>query len=150
MVRRILVPCDGTERCAPALATALDLARQSGAIVVGLVADAEAETEAEVPADADPLHAAHFDSVALAQDAQAYVRRCAGEHGVRLETVACADPDRADNIVRAAQVQGCDLIVLGADSHPGRVLQRCAIPVLVVPAAPGTDQSLPAQRLYDA
>jgi nucleotide-binding universal stress UspA family protein len=145
MVQRILVPCDGTERCAPALAAALELARQSGATVVGLLADPAAAPQPEPPADQDPLHADRHAGIALAHDAQAYLQRCADEQGVARETVACAAPEDVECIVAAARARRCDLIVLAADRHPGlidrlsggapcRVMQRCGIPVLMVPA----------------
>lgn len=145
MVRRILVPCDGTERCAPALAAALELARHDGATIVGLVADPLGSTGTEQPADQDPLHSQRTTDIALARDAHAYLQRRAAESGVACETIACAAPERAASIVAAARDRACDMIVLAARRDPGwrerlgggapwQVVRRCALPVLVVPA----------------
>lgn len=142
MFDRILVPCDGTERTAPALAAGAALAGLVGGTVVGLCP--APELEPAPPADADPLRTARDEAIALAQDAQAYVRRCSAEHGVRCETVACADPEDGDAIVSAARALGCGLIVVAGAHHGGllgrllgdtewRVMDGCRIPVLVVP-----------------
>lgn len=146
MFMRILVPTDGTERTAGALAVAVRLARLGGGCVIGLHAPPgpgplRAGLGGEVryvAADADTA-----DPVQEAHDALAYVNRCARAAAVPCETVrAGAGPPHAA-IIDAARDHRCDLIVLTMRSRHGlaarllsgttqRVLANSAIPVLVV------------------
>jgi nucleotide-binding universal stress UspA family protein len=135
MFSRILVPTDGTERTAAALATALRLARLGGGCVIGVHATGATvlDIEAGAPPDADQN----------AQDALAYVNRRAHEAAVPCDALVAHGGPAADAIIRAARDHMCDLIVMTMRGRRGlagrlgtgttqRVLNHSAIPVLVV------------------
>lgn len=142
MFQRILVPTDGTERTAGALAVALRLAHLGGGCVVGLHAPVRAGP-LSVGLDSSTRHAEAAHLMQEAQDALAYVNRCARDAAVPCETVLAGAGPPHEVIIRTARDHGCDLIVLtmrgrGAMSvrllggTTRRVLANSAIPVLVV------------------
>lgn len=150
MFKRILVPTDGTERTAGALAVAVRLAQLGGGCVVGLHAPPRtgplsAGLDGEMR-DLDANVDANADAASLmqeAQDALAYVNRCARVAAVPCETVRAGAGPPHEAIIQAARDHRCDLIVLTMRSRHGlatrllsgttqRVLANSAIPVLVV------------------
>jgi nucleotide-binding universal stress UspA family protein len=149
MYRRILVPSDGTELCSTALATALGLARLGGGTVVGL--HAGLPDRLGPLAEEDPVRAAWLaEREQTGADALAWIARRAAEAGVSCETVMVHHESPAAAIVEAARNHLCDLIVMASHGHGGlrqrllgsevrKVLESCAIPVLVVrgPSGPG-------------
>lgn len=142
MYQRILVPTDGTELCSAALTTALDLAQAGGGAIIGL--------HAGPPDRLGPL--AEDDAVRAAWLAEreqtgaaalAWIARRAAEVGVRCETVMLRHESPAAAIVGTARDRLCDLIVMASHGHGSlrqrllgsevhKVLETCAIPVLVV------------------
>lgn len=146
MFKRILVPTDGTERTAGALAVAVRLAHCGGGCVIGLhappgtgpvSAGLDGDTRYADPY-ADPAYLAHE-----AHDALAYVNRCARAAAVPCETVRAGAGPPYEAIIAAARDHRCDLIVLTMRSRHAlaarllsgttqRVLANSAIPVLVV------------------
>jgi nucleotide-binding universal stress UspA family protein len=142
MYQRILVPSDGTELCSTALATALALAQLGGGGIVGLHA---APSDRLGPLDEDdPVRAAWLGERAqTGADALAWIARRAGEAGVPCETLMVYRDSPAAAIVDTAREHLCDLIVMASHGHSSlrqrllgsevrKVLETCAIPVLVV------------------
>jgi nucleotide-binding universal stress UspA family protein len=150
MYQRILVPTDGTELCSTALTTALALAQAGGGTVVGL--HAGLPDRLGPLAEEDPVRAAwRSEREQTGADALAWIVRRAAEAGVRCETVMVHHESPAAAIVGTARDRLCDLIVMASHGHGSlrqrllgsevrKVLETCAIPVLVVrgPPAPGT------------
>lgn len=149
MYQRILVPSDGTELCSTALTTALALAQAGGGAIVGL--HAALPDRLGPLAEDDPVRTAWLcERDQTGADALAWIARRAAEAGVRCETVMVYHESPAAAIVGTARERLCDLIVMASHGH-GRLRQRllgsevqkvletCAIPVLVVrgPPAPG-------------
>lgn len=131
MFERILVPTDGTERSAVAVAAALPLAHLGGGSIVAV----------HVIATQDAL-ARDEHARQQADDALAYVMRRAAEADVACATVLATGPPAA-GIVQAARDTLCDLIVITPHERSGLaarvlgsttrdVLAQCVIPVLVV------------------
>jgi nucleotide-binding universal stress UspA family protein len=146
IVKRILVPVDGSELSERAIRASVALARQLGAAITGFVAEpmlavpsgprprSQIEQEAQ---EHDAMTAAHAQSVLAGFEARA---RAAG---VEFEGYHDQVPriDRA--IIAAAESRGCDLIVMvthgrGAfgeflfGSHTKAVLAGCKLPLLVL------------------
>jgi nucleotide-binding universal stress UspA family protein len=160
MYKRILVPTDGTERAAAALATALHLARLGGGCVIGVHAagadggggggsaghgDGWPDTAVGHPGRHARRRAPAADAAAPGADALAYVARRAREADVPCDTVLAAAGPAHDAIIRTARDHMCDLIVMTMRGRHGiagrllagttqRVLAHSAIPVLVVRA----------------
>lgn len=142
MYQRILVPSDGTELCSPALATAIDLAQAGGGTIVGLHVGPPARLGPL--AEEDPVRAAWLsEREQTGTEALAWIARRAAEAGVPCETILVHHESPAAAIVGTARDRLCDLIVMASHGH-GRlrrrllgsevqkVLETCAIPVLVV------------------
>lgn len=143
MYQRILVPVDGTERAATALAAALGLAKLGGGTIVGV----HVTGESQVLATGD-IGGPFYDAWRAAADRQGrdaldYVVRRATEAGVPCETLLLPPGPPWEGIVAAAQERGCDVIVMASHGRHGlaarllgsetqRVLVHCDIPVLVV------------------
>jgi nucleotide-binding universal stress UspA family protein len=142
MYKRILVPTDGTELCTTALDAALALAQAGGGSILGL--HAGPPERLNPLAEEDPVRAAWLiEREQAGDDALAWVARRAAEAGVPCETRLVHGESPAVAIVETARDRLCDLIVMGSHGHGGlrarllgtettRVLETCAIPVLVV------------------
>jgi len=142
MYRTILVPFDGSAGAWQALRTALRLAREASAALTLLsveerlphFAAAVGEIEEEKELENHYFARVQQEAVALAR-----------AHGVEPATAIRAGP-AAHVIVRYAEEQGCDLIVIGASGHSGvwgrllgattdRVVDHAPCDVLVARAA---------------
>jgi nucleotide-binding universal stress UspA family protein len=144
MVRRILVPTDGTELCSLALDTALRLARLGGGGIVGVHACPGDDTAPPPAGSIDTaLATSRTEREQQARDALAYVRRRADEAGVPCETVLATESEPYEAIERVAREYGCDLVVLAAHAHRGlrarllggeteKVLAHGTVPLLIV------------------
>jgi len=142
MYQRILVPTDGTELCSAALTAALDLAQAGGGAIVGL--HAGPPDRLGPLAEDDAVRAAWLaEREQTGADALAWIARRAAEAGVRCETILVHHESPAAAIVGAARDRLCDLIVMATHGHGSlrqrllgsevqKVLETCAIPVLVV------------------
>jgi nucleotide-binding universal stress UspA family protein len=146
MYQRILVPTDGTELCSAALDAALELARMGGGSILGL--HAGPPDRLNPLAEEDPVRAAWLNErEQVGDDALAWIARRAAEAGVPCETLLVHRDSAAAAIVETARDRLCDLIVMGSHGHGGlrarllasetsKVLETCAIPVLVVRGPP--------------
>ena len=143
MYKRILVPTDGSDITAKAVATAIGLARQTGASLTTLCVkepfpySAISEMQPVPPQefyDAQERIAAERVQAVMAQ-AQAAGLACEGS------TVEALHPWEA--ILDLAKTKGCDLIVMASHGRRGmaalligsetsRVLTHSPLPVLVV------------------
>jgi hypothetical protein len=131
-IRRVLIPLDGTARSAAAVAaTAEQLARGGAELVILHVFDAET-----VPKFWDqPAHAGHTW-------AQEFLARYCTQPGARLELRSGA---AAEHVLRVARAEKADMITLAWSQRldPGRApivrraIVEAAVPVMLVPIAPG-------------
>ena len=149
MYKRILVPTDGSALAGQAVAAAIDYAQATGALVVAF---SVAQPYPMLPAAEgammiDPV----VDSAelqALAQQAVDAVARTAQAAGVACETHTALSFLPYEEIIRAANEYGCDVIFMASHGRRGlsrllagsqtqKVLAYSSIPVLVLrPAAP--------------
>jgi hypothetical protein len=131
-IRRVLMPLDGTAQTASAIAaTAEQLARGGAELVVLHVFDAET-----VPKFWDqPAHAGHTW-------AQEFLARYCAQPGARLELRSGA---AAEHVLKVAGAEKADLIALAWSQRLGggrapivrRAIVEAAVPVMLVPIAPG-------------
>ena len=134
MVERLLVPVEGGTIDEHAFAASIDLARQLGASITGFI----------VEPFADP--AAPRTDAALQAHAQGVLSRfeqLAHEAGVAFRGVATQSSEVSGAILEAAQVHGCDMIVMATHghglvrellrgSHTRQVVSRTRLAVVVV------------------
>jgi len=146
MYRRILVPSDGTELCSTALATAIKFAQLGGGKIVGLHVGPP-DRLAPLAEDETVRAAWLSEREQTGADTLAWIARRAAEAGVGCETIMVHHDSPAAAIVGAARDRLCDLIVMASHGHGGlrqrllgsevrKVLDTCAIPVLVVRGPP--------------
>jgi nucleotide-binding universal stress UspA family protein len=148
MFKRILVPVDGSERSDHAAQTAVDLARQLHATVVGLYVypafQIVVTDEMYVPPDLANASAYRESQLETAKTRLATLQRLAKQAGVSCQGLASENNSPAQAIVDAAQPGNgeCDLIVMAAHgrgefmqalmgSVTTQVLSLCSIPVMV-------------------
>ena len=119
--KHLLVPVDGSELADHAMRQGIDLARQLGASVTGLVP--------EMPTRAEPV---------LAEFA-----RCAAASGVAFDGRHVSTQRNDEAIIECARETGCDMIVMATHgrgwfgqllfgSSTMRVMARCDLPLLVL------------------
>jgi hypothetical protein len=131
-IHRVLIPLDGTARSAAAIATiAEQLARGGAELIVLHVFDAET-----VPKFWDqPAHAGHTW-------AQEFLARYCAQPGTRMELRSGA---AAEHVLKVARAEKADMIALAWSQRldPGRApivrraIVEAAVPVMLVPIAPG-------------
>jgi nucleotide-binding universal stress UspA family protein len=143
MLKRILVPTDGSAASMAAVDAAVDLAHACGAEVVGLHVRPLRPLFSEV---LGVLTAPEAEE--KARECLAYVERRAAQAGVGATLSTRRADSPADAIVAAARDLHCDLIVMGSrgrgqasalllGSQTQGVLAHSAIPVMVVRQARG-------------
>lgn len=143
MYKNILVPTDGTEFAARAVAHAIDLAKQFGAKLTGVTVlpplrmmAIEGAILSETPED----YARWIEEVA--KERLAPIKAAADEAGVACETVHIEHDQPYQGIIDTANGKGCDLIVMASHGRRGvsalllgsetqKVLTHTGIPVLV-------------------
>jgi nucleotide-binding universal stress UspA family protein len=149
MYKRILVPTDGSELAGQAIAAAVDYARVSGAVVVAF---SVAQPYPLLPAvDGAMMIDPGLDSTELQQLAQMAVDAVANVSkaaGVACETHTSLSFLPYEEIIRAAEDYGCDVIFMASHGRRGlsrllagsqtqKVLAYSKVPVLVLrPALP--------------
>jgi len=146
MFKNILVPVDGGELSAGAVARACSFAREAGARVVfyhAIPLYLPAAMSVDALFDNGPAY--ELVRTAVDRQAEALLLAAAGvarEAGVAHETASseCASP--YEGIIAAAEQRGCDLIFMASHGRRGagafllgsetqKVLTHCKIPVLV-------------------
>ena len=131
MFKNILIPTDGSELSQKAVRMAVDLARLHRARLTGI----------HVSPDYHLLIA--YEGETRAEGYLAFVRRSADEAGIPCETVCETSDHPYDAILKTADAQGCDLILMTSHGRKGlaavllgsetrKVLTHARIPVLIV------------------
>jgi nucleotide-binding universal stress UspA family protein len=143
MFRSILIPTDGTEVTAKAVATAISLARALGAKLSTITVKEPFPYSAI--SEMQPIPPQEFydaqERIALARVKEVVDSAATAGLECQAFTVEAQHPWEA--IVDHAKAQGCDLIVMASHGRRGigavligsettRVLVHCTVPVLVV------------------
>jgi universal stress protein A len=147
MVKKILVPVDGSDTAGKAAKYAADLAKQTGAAITLLsVIDTSPYTTRSVPAGAAPAH--------LTEPIEDYLRQTAGAFLSKAKEICRGRKVRSKSVIRSghpveeilneAKASGVDLIVVGSHGRSalgatllgsvafGIIHRDTAFPVLVV------------------
>jgi nucleotide-binding universal stress UspA family protein len=145
MFKNILVPTDGSEQSLSAVRTAVELARLHGAKVTGIHVIPDYHLLIAYEGAFDPITEERIEQEAKARAATylGQVEEAARQAGVGCRTVCETSDHPYDAILRAADSQGCDLIVMTSHGRKGlaavllgsetrKVLTHARIPVLVV------------------
>ena len=145
MIQKILIPSDGSALANHAVTSGIDLAKATGASVVGL-----AVTE-PYPLDMygelmlsgiNPLQQFHAEERKLAERALAPMEQAAKAAGVKYRSSSVESRSRADAIVATAEREGCDLICMASEDRRGLlrahlssetawILTHTTVPVLI-------------------
>jgi nucleotide-binding universal stress UspA family protein len=147
MVKRILVPIDGSGTAGKAVKYAADLAKQTGAAITLLsVIDSSAYVTRSIPAVAAPLHVIEPIEDYLRQASTAYLdaaKKVCRSKKVRAKSVTRTGHP-VEEILKEAKSSGVDLIVMGSHGRSalgaalvgsvtfGVIHRETTFPVLVV------------------
>jgi len=147
MVKKILVPVDGSDTAGKAARYAADLAKQTGAAITLLsVIDTSPYTTRSVPAVATPTHLIEPIEDYLRQTAGAFLSEakkiCKGRKVKSKSVIRSGHP--VEEILKEAKASGVDLIVVGSHGRSalgatllgsvafGIIHRDTSLPVLVV------------------
>lgn len=143
LFRKILVPTDGSPLSDKAVEAAIAFARDQGAQLVGLsVAEPYPFSPMSESAFLDERDAYEARSRELAQERVGRIAAAAKSAGVQCETTVAQSFAPYDEIIKAAEGQGCDLIFMASHGRKGisrlfigsetqKVLAHSTIPVMV-------------------
>ncbi len=145
MFKNILIPTDGSELSQRAVRIAVDLAKLHQARITGVHVIPDYHLLIAYEGAFDPVTEERIEEEAKtrADNYLAFVRKSAAAAGVPCDT-ACETSDHPyDAILKTAESQGCDLIVMTSHGRKGlaavllgsetrKVLTHARIPVLIV------------------
>ncbi len=142
MFKKILLPTDGSELSAKAVAGAIDFAAKLGASIVGLTVIEPYSYSAlsEYRPESFDDYSARMEK--FAQDRLAKVEAAARAGGVPIETTMVKSFSPYEAIIATAKDKGCDVIFMASHGRRGlnavllgsetqKVLTHTAIPVMV-------------------
>jgi nucleotide-binding universal stress UspA family protein len=145
MFNNILIPTDGSERSQLAVRTGVELARVHGARVTGIHVIPDYHLLIAYEGAFDPVTEERIEEEAKtrAESYLDYVRNMAREAGVPCTTVCETSDHPYEAILRTADANGCDLILMTSHGRKGlaavllgsetrKVLTHAKVPVLVV------------------
>jgi nucleotide-binding universal stress UspA family protein len=145
MFKNILVPTDGSEQSQSAVRSAVELAKVHGAKLTGIHVIPDYHLLIAYEGAFDPITEERIEQEAKARAATylTQIEEAAREAGVACRTVCETSDHPYDAILRAADAQGCDLIVMTSHGRKGlaavllgsetrKVLTHARVPVLVV------------------
>jgi nucleotide-binding universal stress UspA family protein len=146
MFQHILIATDGSELSQKAIADGIGFAKSIGARVTGFCARRQARIQLPEHWDAGDYESSVTELEAeLDQEARRYlelVENSARDAGVACQCLSLVSDSPFEAIIRAAEGQGCDMIVMASHGRRGvtglllgsetmKVLTHCKIPVLV-------------------
>jgi nucleotide-binding universal stress UspA family protein len=145
MFKNILIPTDGSEQSQRAVQAGVKLAKVHGAHVTGIHVIPDYHLLIAYEGAFDPVTEERIEEEAKGRADMylAYVRQAAGEGGVPCSTVCETSDHPYDAILRTAEQNGCDLILMTSHGRKGlaavllgsetrKVLTHSKVPVLVV------------------
>jgi nucleotide-binding universal stress UspA family protein len=143
MMKKILVPTDGSQRSDKAAQAAIEFAQQVKGEVVAI---SVAEPYPFPPISESPYtggsEAYERRALELAQEHVAKIAAAAASAGVPCETVVASGLNPHDEIVKAAASHGCDVIFMASHGRKGlnklfagsetqKVIAHATVPVMV-------------------
>jgi nucleotide-binding universal stress UspA family protein len=145
MIRKILIPSDGSTLSARAVQSGIELAKATGAAVVGLMVIDPYPLKMYgdlMFKGIEPMQHYHDEERQLALRALAPIETAAGAAGVRYSSSSMSSRSPADAIIATADQEGCDLICMATKDHRDllgvhlgketvKVLTHARVPVLV-------------------
>ena len=145
MFKNILIPTDGSEQSQRAIRTGVELAKLHGARVTGVHVIPDYHLLIAYEGAFDPVTEERIEEEAKAR-ADTYLgfmREAAGEAGVPCATVCETSDHPYDAILKTAETNACDLILMTSHGRKGlaavllgsetrKVLTHAKVPVLVV------------------
>lgn len=145
MIRKILISSDGTALSQPAVKSGIELAKATGASVLGLLVTEPYPLRFYgdlMLSGIEPMQHYQDQERQLAQRALAPIAQAAESAGVRYSGSSVSSGSPADAIIATAEQQGCDLICIATENHHDflgvhldrettRVLTHARVPVLV-------------------
>ena len=145
MFKNILVPTDGSEQSQSAVRSAVELAKLHGAKLTGIHVIPDYHLLIAYEGAFDPITEERIEQEAKARATSylAQIEEAANAAGVGCHTICETSDHPYDAILRAAESQGCDLIVMTSHGRKGlaavllgsetrKVLTHARVPVLVV------------------
>jgi nucleotide-binding universal stress UspA family protein len=145
MFKNILIPTDGSERSEQAVRTGVELAKLHGARVTGIHVIPDYHLLIAYEGAFDPVTEERIEeeAKARAESYLDYIRSVAREAGVPCATVCETSDHPYEAILRTADTNGCDLILMTSHGRKGlaavllgsetrKVLTHSNVPVLVV------------------
>ena len=145
MFKNILIPTDGSEQSQRAVRAGVDLAKLHGARITGIHVIPDYHLLIAYEGAFDPVTEERIEEEAKAR-AEAYlafVRSTAAEANVQCATVCETSDHPYEAILRTAESNGCDLILMTSHGRKGlaavllgsetrKVLTHTSVPVLVM------------------
>ena len=145
MFKNILIPTDGSEQSQRAVRAGVDLAKLHGGRVTGIHVIPDYHLLIAYEGAFDPVTEERIEEEAKAR-AEAYlefVRKTAGDGGVPCSTVCETSDHPYEAILKTAEANGCDLILMTSHGRKGlaavllgsetrKVLTHATVPVLVM------------------
>lgn len=145
MFKNILIPTDGSEQSQQAVKTGIELAKLHGGRVTGIHVIPDYHLLIAYEGAFDPVTEERIEEEAKAR-AETYlgfIRRECGEAGIQCSTVCETSDHPYDAILRTADANACDLILMTSHGRKGlaavllgsetrKVLTHAKVPVLVV------------------
>ncbi len=147
MYKHILIATDGSELALRGLRQGLGLARLAGSKVTVLTVieplRPQVAQAAQMAGIEDPVGRYDLQVDEMMKERLATIQAEAAEQGVTIEPIHEVDDSPAEAILRAANLHGCDLIVMSSHGRRGlqklllgsqtsEVLVKTTVPVLVV------------------
>ncbi|MCU0563848.1 MAG: universal stress protein [Desulfobacterales bacterium] len=143
MFAHVLLPTDGSQLSEDAIRKGVQLARSMKARVTGLCVVPKPRYysyDSEIPADIKEKAEKQYRAAAQAH--LEFIRKAAEEAGVACQLVSSTDDQPYEAIIRTAEAQGCDLIMMASHGRRGvkavllgsetqKVLTHSKTPVLV-------------------
>ena len=145
MIRKILIPSDGSNLSEHAVKSGIELAKATGASVVGLMVTEPYPRKMYgelMLCGVQPLRHHHDQERQLAQRVLAPIEHAAEEAGVGYSSCSVSGRSLADAIIATAEHEGCDLICMASENQRDllgvhlqkdatKVLTQARIPVLI-------------------
>lgn len=145
MFRNILIPTDGSEQSQRAIRMGVDLAKLHGARVTGIHVIPDYHLLIAYEGAFDPVTEERIEEEAKsrAESYLSFIRSVAAEAGVSCSTVCETSDHPYEAILRTADTNECDLILMTSHGRKGlaavllgsetrKVLTHAKVPVLVV------------------
>jgi nucleotide-binding universal stress UspA family protein len=145
MFKNILIPTDGSEQSQRAVRTGIELARLHGSRITGIHVIPDYHLLIAYEGAFDPVTEERIEeeAKARAETYLGYIRSAAAEASIPCSTVCETSDHPYDAILRTADANGCDLILMTSHGRKGlaavllgsetrKVLTHAKVPVLVV------------------